>query len=135
MKARLRFATAARKPLAKHIADIAARWGMSSRRSKQLKNSLNKKPAWRQAKENTRSCGPHNLPVMFTNASTVIYYSNDFNYGSRAQSEDRAHRIGQKDNVLYIDLEARGTVDKYIIEALRAKKDVADNVVNFAKEG
>lgn len=75
------------------------------------------------------------IGLNLTNASTVIYYSNDFNYGSRAQSEDRAHRIGQKDNVLYIDLEARGTVDKYIIEALRAKKDVADNVVNFTKEG
>lgn len=70
-----------------------------------------------------------------TNAATVIYYSNDFNYGDRAQSEDRAHRIGQLKNVVYIDFEARNTIDKYIIEALRAKKDVADIVVNFAKEG
>jgi SNF2 family DNA or RNA helicase len=69
-----------------------------------------------------------------TNASTVIYYSNDFNYGDRAQSEDRAHRIGQKNNVVYIDLEATGTIDKYIIGALRNKKDVADIVVNFDKE-
>ena len=45
----------------------------------------------------------------------------------RIQSEDRAHRIGQKNKVLYIDLVAKGTVDEKIIQALR-------NKVNIAKE-
>ena len=45
----------------------------------------------------------------------------------RIQSEDRAHRIGQVNPVLYIDLVAKGTVDEKIIKSLR-------NKVNIAKE-
>lgn len=64
--------------------------------------------------------------LTLTAASTVIYYSNDFNLENRLQSEDRAHRIGQKNNVTYVDIEAIGTVDTRIISALRMKKDVAN---------
>ena len=60
-------------------------------------------------------------------ASTVIYYSNNYDLEKRIQSEDRAHRIGQKNKVLYIDLVAKGTVDEKIIKSLR-------NKVNIAKE-
>jgi SNF2 family DNA or RNA helicase len=56
----------------------------------------------------------------------VIYYSNSFSYEDRFQSEDRSHRIGQKEKVTYIDLSAAGTVDVKILAALKAKKDVAD---------
>ena len=35
------------------------------------------------------------------------------------QSEDRCHRIGTKNNITYIDIEARKTVDSKIIQALR----------------
>ena len=59
-------------------------------------------------------------------ARTVIYYSNDFSLGTRLQSEDRAHRIGQHHNVTYIDLCARETLDEKIVKSLRSKKDIAD---------
>jgi SNF2 family DNA or RNA helicase len=68
--------------------------------------------------------------LTLTAASTVIYYSNDFNLENRLQSEDRAHRIGQKNNVTYVDIEAVGTVDTRIINALRTKKDVASLITN-----
>ena len=42
------------------------------------------------------------------------------------QSEDRCHRIGTKNNITYIDIEARKTVDSKIIQALREKKNIAD---------
>ena len=58
-------------------------------------------------------------------ASTVIYESNDFNYGKRLQSEDRAHRIGQKNPVLYVDMAARGTVDFKVASNLVKKMDIA----------
>jgi SNF2 family DNA or RNA helicase len=61
-------------------------------------------------------------------ASNVIYYSNDFSLEARLQSEDRAHRIGQRNNVLYTDMEARGTVDSRIVAALRSKKSIADAI-------
>lgn len=60
-----------------------------------------------------------------TEAKTVFYYSNTFSLIHRLQSEDRAHRIGQTDSVLYIDLVAEGTVDEHIVHTLREKYDVA----------
>ena len=65
--------------------------------------------------------------ITLTAASTVIYYSNNYDLEKRIQSEDRAHRIGQKNKVLYIDMVAKGTVDDKIIKSLR-------NKVNIAKE-
>ena len=62
-------------------------------------------------------------------ATTVIYFSNDFNLSTRLQSEDRAHRIGQKRSVNYIDLIAVGTVDQRIVSALQRKEDVAAAIV------
>ena len=65
--------------------------------------------------------------ITLTAASTVIYYSNNYDLEKRIQSEDRAHRIGQVNPVLYIDMVAKGTVDEKIIKSLR-------NKVNIAKE-
>ena len=59
-------------------------------------------------------------------ASTVIYYSNSFKYGDRTQSEDRAHRIGQSENVLYYDLIAENTLDSKIIKVLLDKQELAN---------
>ena len=59
--------------------------------------------------------------LTLVSANTVIYYSNDFNLETRAQSEDRCHRIGQKHPVTYIDLLAEGTVDEHIVRALQNK--------------
>lgn len=66
--------------------------------------------------------------LTLTAATTMIYYSNDFSLEARLQSEDRAHRIGQKRNVTYIDIEAEKTVDSKIINALRSKKNIADEI-------
>ena len=65
--------------------------------------------------------------ITLTAASTVIYYSNNYDLEKRIQSEDRAHRIGQKNPVLYIDMVSKGSVDEKIIKALK-------NKVNIAKE-
>lgn len=66
--------------------------------------------------------------LTLTAASYVIYYSNDFSLEARLQSEDRCHRIGQKNPVTYIDLECLGTIDTRIINALRDKKKLADTI-------
>lgn len=65
--------------------------------------------------------------LTLTAASDVIYYSNDFSLEARLQSEDRAHRIGQKNNVTYHDLIVQNTVDERILEALANKKQIADD--------
>lgn len=59
-------------------------------------------------------------------AKCVIYYSNSFSLRERLQSEDRAHRAGMSgEPVLYIDLLARDTIDEYVLEALRNKRNLA----------
>jgi len=68
-------------------------------------------------------------------ASTAVYMSNDFSYTTRIQSEDRCHRIGQKNAVTYVDVLAvspKGgkTIDHYILEALKAKRSLADTTCN-----
>jgi len=66
--------------------------------------------------------------VTLHSAQTVIYYSNSFKLSDRLQSEDRAHRIGTRHAVHYIDMVCSGTVDERIVESLRKKVDVASQI-------
>jgi len=61
-------------------------------------------------------------------ARSVIYYNNSFRYVHRKQSEDRAHRYGQKHPVDYIDIVAANSVDISIVDALRSKQDIAREI-------
>lgn len=70
-----------------------------------------------------------NEGLTLTQARTVIYYSNTFKLTDRLQSEDRCHRPGQEHPVNYIDLVGEQTLDEYILEKLRAKKDIASRVM------
>ena len=45
------------------------------------------------------------------------------------QSEDRAHRIGQKKSVTYVDIICNQTVDQKIVQALRKKINIASQVM------
>jgi len=67
--------------------------------------------------------------ITLTAANTVIYYSNGYDLEKRLQSEDRAHRIGQKKNVTYIDIIAEKTVDEKIVKSLRKKINIASEVL------
>jgi SNF2 family DNA or RNA helicase len=64
-----------------------------------------------------------------TAANTVIYYSNGYDLEKRLQSEDRAHRIGQKKNVTYVDIICEDTIDEKIVKALRDKINIASQVL------
>ena len=67
--------------------------------------------------------------ITLVQASTVIYYSNGYDLEKRMQSEDRAHRIGQKKKVTYIDFIAPDTIDEKIRKALRKKINIASKVM------
>ena len=74
-----------------------------------------------------KSCAGYGLNLQF--CSYIIYYSNDWDYATRAQSEDRVHRIGQNKNVHIIDICAAYTLDEKIIKCLKKK----ENLVNAFK--
>jgi SNF2 family DNA or RNA helicase len=97
----------------------------------------------KQRQENIEKFQDPNSPVRFfvgnpqtggygitlTAANNVVYYSNGYDLEKRLQSEDRAHRIGQKKAVTYIDLIAPKTVDEKIRKALRKKINIATEVM------
>lgn len=67
-------------------------------------------------------------------ATTVIYYSNDFNLEHRLQSEDRCHRAGQKNRVTYFDLIAENTIDQHILQNLQKKMEYSKLLDNLNKK-
>ena len=75
----------------------------------------------------TPATGGYGLTL--TAANTVIYYSNGYDLEKRMQSEDRAHRIGSKSAVTYINLIAQDTVDQKIVKSLRKKINIASEVM------
>lgn len=59
-------------------------------------------------------------------AELTYYYSNSFRMIDREQSEDRNHRIGTKNTVIYVDAIAEGTIDEDIVESTARKVDMAN---------
>lgn len=72
-----------------------------------------------------KTCAGYGLNLQFCNY--VIYYSNDWDYATRTQSEDRVHRMGQTRNVHYIDICADYTLDVRILDCLERKEDLVDS--------
>lgn len=76
----------------------------------------------------SQSTGGKGLTLVI--AHTVIYYSNSYNLEHRLQSEDRCHRYGQTNKVTYVDLILPGSIDEKILLALKAKEDLATEVLS-----
>ena len=119
--------TIAEKLREQHGTDMVVEyWGDTDdkQRKENIQEFMHGRPKFFVANPATAGFGL-NLQV----ANTVIYYSNSYNLEHRLQSEDRCHRIGQKKNVHYIDITTLGTVDNKIIKSLKAKKDIARQVM------
>ena len=99
----------------------------SDDRAKAIKNFQNPNSKVRFFVGNPQTAG---YGITLTAAQTVVYYSNGYDLEKRLQSEDRAHRIGQKKSVTYIDLIAPKTVDEKIVKALRSKMDIANTIMD-----
>jgi len=67
--------------------------------------------------------GGYGLNLVSSN--TVIYFSNNYDLEVRLQSEDRAHRIKQKNKVTYIDITCKNTIEEFILKALRKKLKIS----------
>jgi SNF2 family DNA or RNA helicase len=63
--------------------------------------------------------------IDMTVANVIVFYNTTFKLGERLQAESRADRYGQKNSMLFVDLAAQGTIDEYIISALRRKLKTA----------
>lgn len=65
------------------------------------------------------------LGINLTAADTVVFYDHDWNPSNDAQAMDRAHRLGQTQQVTVYRLITKGTIDERIIQLARVKKDVS----------
>ena len=68
--------------------------------------------------------------ITLTAADTVVYYSLTFNMAKYAQSQDRIHRVGQRNVCTYIHLIVPHTIDEKIISALEKKVDLAKAITD-----
>lgn len=73
-----------------------------------------------------KTCAGYGLNLQFCHR--VIYYSNDWDWATRAQSEDRVYRIGQSHEVQIIDMVTEGTLDRKILRCLARKERLQDAV-------
>lgn len=68
--------------------------------------------------------------ITVVSASWMFYFSNNWSLIDRQQSEDRAHRIGQKEHLQCVDFVAEGTVDESMVIGVAEKRNVADIIVD-----
>lgn len=73
-----------------------------------------------------KACAGYGLNLQFCH--TVIYYSNDWDWATRIQSEDRVYRIGQTQRVKIYDICASGTLDQKIMRCLARKESLEDAI-------
>lgn len=75
------------------------------------------------------------LTLVSTLDDILVYYSGTNAYIDRAQSEDRAHRIGQANSVVVMDLVMEKTIDEQIISANAEKMSVEEYIMHRLKNG
>ena len=69
-----------------------------------------------------------------TGADTVILYDLWWNPAIEQQAADRAHRMGQQNEVQVIRLVAKGTIEEKITELQEKKKNLIDEVIQAGQE-
>lgn len=117
--------TATNKPIARYWGDISGDEREAAKEGFQDKSL--------QYFVGQQGAGGVGLPLHA--ADVMVYYSNTFSLYHRLQSEDRGEHMLKKTGTLIIDIEAKGTVDSKIIDALRSKKDVADLITGDESGG
>ena len=69
--------------------------------------------------------------LTLTASSNVAFVELPWTFCDCQQCEDRAHRIGQKDNVTCYYLLGRGTIDQTIYSLIHKKKSIAAEIMNI----
>lgn len=75
----------------------------------------------------TRACGEG---LNLTAAKLVVFFEEDWVPSKLSQAEDRAHRIGQKDNVLVKHYILPGSTDARMIKTTLAKQAIIDQALD-----
>lgn len=92
---------------------------------KKRQKSLDMFAATTQILVANKTCAGFGLNLQFCH--NAIYYNNDWNWATRAQSEDRLHRMGQENIVSIWNICADCTIDCRILRCLYNKENMADS--------
>lgn len=68
--------------------------------------------------------------IDLTEANSVAFVEFGWTPAEHSQCEDRAHRIGQKNNVTVYYLIAKGTIEENVLELLQRKKKIVDSITD-----
>lgn len=71
-----------------------------------------------------KSCAQFGLNLQFCHRE--VFYNNDWDWGTRAQAEDRLHRAGQTHEVSIYDIYAYDSLDLTILRCLARKERMSD---------
>jgi len=85
-------------------------------------------PKCRQFFGSIRACGEG---LTLTAANLVVFAEQDWAPGKMSQAEDRAHRIGQKDNVLVKHYVIPGTMDAKMIKTTIEKQEIIEAALDI----
>lgn len=118
--------------LVKEFPDAVTITGRDSAAQKQLAvDGFQNNPDVRLAVCSIKAAG---VGLTLTAASDVAFIELPWTYADCCQCEDRAHRIGQKDNVSCYYLLGRGTIDHTIYALIHTKKSIAAEIMNSDDE-
>lgn len=71
-----------------------------------------------------KSCAQFGLNLQF--CRNAVFYNNDWDWGTRAQAEDRVHRVGQTREVHIYDIYSLATIEGLIRRCLVRKENLVD---------
>ena len=75
------------------------------------------------------------MGLTLTAASTMVFFSLDYNMANFDQAKARIHRVSQTENCHYIYLCCRNTIDRKVLRSLREKVDLAKTLVDDYRHG
>ena len=101
-------------------------------RQKKRQESLEKFRKNVQVMIANKMCAGFGLNLQFCH--NAIYYSNDWDWATRAQSEDRMHRIGQEHNVDIYNICADTSIDERILTCIHRKENMVDEFKRHLNE-
>ena len=68
--------------------------------------------------------------ITLTAANTVVFHELEWTPSAISQAEDRAHRIGQKENVLVQHLVIDGSIDSMLAKKIKSKQEIIEKALD-----